>query len=46
LFGGLRGMGLICGMEIENKGGYLNLKKSSSYIWRMDAFGSFLDKKS
>jgi hypothetical protein len=45
VFGGLGGMGLICGMETEKIGGYLNLKKSSSYIRRMDAFGSFLDKK-
>ncbi|MDP2175338.1 MAG: hypothetical protein Q8K70_05435 [Bacteroidota bacterium] len=44
-FGGLVGMGLICGIKTEKIRGYLNLKKSSSYIMKMDAFGSFLDKK-
>jgi hypothetical protein len=45
LFGGLGGMDLICGMKTEKIGGYLNLKKSSSYIWRIDLFGILLHKK-
>jgi hypothetical protein len=45
LFGGLRGMSFICGMETENIGGINILTKSSYYIWRTDLFGILLNEK-